>query len=201
MTLATIDLTTLGKSPPKSTRWTRVPFGGFVVGRKSRSVYYTRSELVDRRRVSKAYSTNLDTHATREIGTLPIGRGGSGLAINADETLLGGSYIDLPPQGTISGDGNAAGKGDAASGGCRQSIRCATGITTRSVRQWYRRPPPARRSSAKRFAQRLPMKLYTIAIKNGELKTFNASNDWENHVQFSPTDPSLDDVLPRRPLA
>ena len=97
VTLATIDLTTLGKLPPKIDKMETGPFGGFVVGKKTRSVYYTRSELVDGQRVSKAYATNLDTHATREIGTLPIGRGGSGLAINADETLLGGSYIDLPP--------------------------------------------------------------------------------------------------------
>ena len=146
MTLATIDLTTLGKSPPKIDKMDTGPFGGFVVGKKTRSVYYTRSELVDGRRVSKAYSTNLDTHATREIGTLPIGRGGSGLAINADETLLGGSYIDLPPQGTTGGDGNAAGKGDAASGAA-PSIHPMCNRLCRSLR-----PPMAPKTAASKKA-------------------------------------------------
>jgi len=192
VTLATIDLTTLGKSPPKIDKMDTGPFGGFVVGKKSRSVYYTRSELVDGRRVSKAYSTNLDTHATREIGTLPIGRGGSGLAINADETLLGGSYIDLPPQGTISGDGNAAGKGNAASdaGAVNPSdVQPALPLAQTANGAEDRRQQEGR--LAQRFAQRLPMKLYTIAIQTGEVKTFNPSTDWENNVQFSPTDPSL----------
>jgi len=35
------------------------------------------------------------------------------------------------------------------------------------------------------------MRLYTINIKTGEVKTFHPSTDWLNHVQFSPTDPTL----------
>jgi oligogalacturonide lyase len=35
------------------------------------------------------------------------------------------------------------------------------------------------------------MRLYTVNTRTGELKTFNPSNDWLNHVQFSPTDPTL----------
>ncbi len=61
------------------------------------------------------------------------------------------------------------------------------------------RPPPAlspraargRRSLEARWAARLPMRLYTIAIKSGEVKTFYSSTDWLNHIQFSPTDPTL----------
>ncbi|HKD36935.1 MAG TPA: oligogalacturonate lyase family protein, partial [Pirellulales bacterium] len=44
---------------------------------------------------------------------------------------------------------------------------------------------------ASRLAQRLPMKLYTMDIKTGEVHTFAPSTDWLNHVQFSPTDPKL----------
>lgn len=36
-----------------------------------------------------------------------------------------------------------------------------------------------------------PMALFTLNIQTGELKTFNHSTDWLNHVQFSPTDSSL----------
>lgn len=92
VTLATIDLTTLGVSPPKMDKIATCIARGMVVGKKSGNLYYIRSEMVDGNRVDKVVATNLDTHETREIGTLPF-RGGSGLAVNADETLLGGSYV------------------------------------------------------------------------------------------------------------
>jgi oligogalacturonide lyase len=38
----------------------------------------------------------------------------------------------------------------------------------------------------------VPMVLYTVDIKTGEVKKFfHAEHDWLNHVQFSPTDPTL----------
>ena len=43
----------------------------------------------------------------------------------------------------------------------------------------------------KRFAARVPMQLFTLNIKTGKVKTFHSSTDWLNHVQMSPTDPSL----------
>jgi oligogalacturonide lyase len=43
----------------------------------------------------------------------------------------------------------------------------------------------------RRLAAHLPMGLYTINIKTGEVKIFYRSTDWLNHVQFSPTDPTL----------
>jgi oligogalacturonide lyase len=50
----------------------------------------------------------------------------------------------------------------------------------------------ARESSLEaRWAARLPMALYTISIAAGEVKAFYHSDDWLNHVQFSPTDPTL----------
>ncbi len=43
-----------------------------------------------------------------------------------------------------------------------------------------------------RLAALVPMVLYTIDLKTGELKKiFRAEHDWLNHVQFSPTDPTL----------
>lgn len=43
----------------------------------------------------------------------------------------------------------------------------------------------------RRLAAKVPMTLYTINIKTGEIKYFHAATDWLNHVQFSPTDPGL----------
>jgi oligogalacturonide lyase len=42
-----------------------------------------------------------------------------------------------------------------------------------------------------RWAQHLPMALITMDAQTGQIKTFNPSNDWDNHFQFSPTDPAL----------
>jgi len=46
-------------------------------------------------------------------------------------------------------------------------------------------------SLERRWAARLPMRLFTVEINSGKVKTFAPSTEWLNHVQFSPTDPSL----------
>jgi oligogalacturonide lyase len=43
----------------------------------------------------------------------------------------------------------------------------------------------------KRFNAKIPMALFTMDTKTGKVKIFNHSTDWLNHVQFSPSDPSL----------
>jgi oligogalacturonide lyase len=122
--------------------------GNAVVGKKSRLIYYTRGGAI--------YATHIDTKATRKIATSPSDfGGGSGLAVNADETLLAGSAIDK--------NGKAEPKGKV----------------------------PAGKGLEPRWAQGLPMFLYTVDIKSGEFKKIHAATDWLNHVQFSPTDPKL----------
>jgi oligogalacturonide lyase len=78
--------------------------GNVVVGKKTRQVFYTRGGAV--------YATHLDTQTTRKIATFPADLGGgSGLGVNADETLLAGSAIDRegksvprePPRGLAPG--------------------------------------------------------------------------------------------------
>ena len=137
--LAAIDLKTQDIEPIVEGR-----AGQVVVGKKTGQVFYTRE--------GAAYATDVKTRETRKIVQLPPEiRGGSGLALNADETLLAGSFVE-PSQ----------------------------------------RPPRSRgRSFEDRWAARLPMKLYTINIKSGEVKTFHHDTNWLNHVQFSPTDPTL----------
>jgi oligogalacturonide lyase len=85
--LATIDITTLGVKPCKIEQ---IVDGGAktpTVGGKSRHVYYVKG--------GSLYATHLDTKATREIVKLPAGlSGASGLAVNADETLLASTGSD-----------------------------------------------------------------------------------------------------------
>ncbi|HUJ08656.1 MAG TPA: oligogalacturonate lyase family protein [Verrucomicrobiae bacterium] len=55
-----------------------------------------------------------------------------------------------------------------------------------------RKLPPGTRSGGRlgpRWAQGLPMVLYTIDIKTGAERRIYTSNDWLNHLQCSPTDP------------
>jgi oligogalacturonide lyase len=127
-----------------------------IVGKKTRQVFYIKDGAV--------MATHLDTKATREIVRNADLRTGSGFAINADETLLGGSMIvggAQPPANPVPanqrGD-NYPGKGQMMED---------------------------------RLAARVPMTLYTVNIQTGAVKTFHPATDWLNHVQFSPTDPTL----------
>lgn len=42
-----------------------------------------------------------------------------------------------------------------------------------------------------RLAERRPLQLVTVDIKTGAVKTLLRGTDWYNHIQFSPTDPTL----------
>jgi oligogalacturonide lyase len=57
--------------------------------------------------------------------------------------------------------------------------------------QPVRAPVGQRINLGQRWAQHLPMALLTMNAKTGELKTFNPSNDWDNHFLCSPTDPNV----------
>jgi len=132
--------------------------GNVVVGRKTRQVFYTRDGSV--------FATHIDTRATREIAKLPPElRRGSGFAVNADETLLAGSYAE----------GRSA---NATNSAPRPSGTRIPGTRPRV-------------NLEERWAAHVPMRLYTINIKSGEVKTFHPSTEWLNHVQFSPTDLTL----------
>jgi oligogalacturonide lyase len=43
----------------------------------------------------------------------------------------------------------------------------------------------------RRLAARIPMLLFTMTVGTGALKTIHRGTDWLNHLQFSPTDPTL----------
>jgi oligogalacturonide lyase len=50
---------------------------------------------------------------------------------------------------------------------------------------------PAGRGLEPRFAARLPMQMFVVSVKTGTVTTILRSHDWLNHLQYSPTDPSL----------
>src|SRR5215471_11640923 len=148
--LSTINLKTRKVEPLVEGRVSNV-----VVGGKTRQVFYIKDDTV--------YSTNLDNRETRAIVKNADLRTGSGLTVNADETLLAGSMIEdgrnfVPSTPRPAGADSYPSKGQMME---------------------------------ERLAAKLPMALYTINVKSGEVKAFYHSTDWLNHVQFSPTDPGL----------
>jgi oligogalacturonide lyase len=127
------------------------------VGRKTPSVFYTKSED------HGLYSTNVDTGETRKLATLPPR--GNVSTINADETLAGGTYIE--------GDGADYGGPKAAQAHPLDQA------------------PDKAEKMRERLAARLPLVLFTVDLKTGELHSLFHSTDWVNHLEFSPTDPTL----------
>ena len=128
-----------------------------VAGRKTQNVYYTRSGAI--------YATDVDTLATREIAKLPVHNSVSVPTVNADETLLAGTYIETEGQ-----DYNANRPAEP------QSLI---------------QPVNKGQMMEQRLAAHLPMAMFTIDAKTGEVKVIHRATDWLNHLEFSPTDPTL----------
>lgn len=126
-----------------------------VTGRKSQKVYYTRDGAV--------WWTDVDTGESREIAKLPP-RGGVS-TVNADETLLAGTYIE--------GDGTDYNQNRP------------------TQPQILDQPRNKGEMMEQRLAARLPMALFLVDTRTGQTRVLHRATDWLNHLEFSPTDPSL----------
>ncbi len=131
-----------------------------VTGHKTQNVYYTRGNRI--------YATDVDSRATREIATLPPR--GSVATVNADETLLAGTYTE---------------------GDVRQVPYTAAAQESQPQQHALLQPANKGQMMEERLAAHIPMGLFTIDVKTGEVKTIHKSTDWLNHLEFSPTDPTL----------
>src|SRR5436190_3464833 len=147
--------------------------GSVVVGRKTRKVFYIKGDTV--------FETDVDTKATREIVKNAKLRTGSGFGLNADETLLAGSMVigNVPEE--------------FRSGAAPQAAPTPTPNPNAPPGQTPGRDsyPGKGDMMERRLAAKIPMSLYTSNIKTGEVKTLHPATDWLNHVQMSPTDPTL----------
>jgi oligogalacturonide lyase len=111
-------------------------------------------------------ATDVDTGVTREIAKMPQrGTTATISTVNADETLLAGTFTE------------------------------ATGVDYNANRQEgpQRLDQPLNKGQMmeQRLAAHYPMSLFTIDVKTGELRVIHTSTDWLNHLEFSPTDPTL----------
>ncbi|WP_440903384.1 oligogalacturonate lyase family protein [Catenovulum sp. SX2] len=152
------------------------------MGPSSREVYLTLIESKDGHPVhaqnelqqpTQIISVNIDTGKVREIATVPRGKIHS---ININESLLIGAFAE---------------KAHSLETGPRHA---------RFEARYEAKGPdgkPLTYAEAKevrmdqRLEMRIPMQMFTVDIKTGELKTIMQSTDWLNHIQFSPTDPEL----------
>jgi len=150
-----------------------------VVGKNSRSVYYT---LRDGEQTT-VFATHLDTGNTRKIADLPANSGVASL--NADETLLLGSYTETPPE-PLAGKDSKLDRKQHAQGRWmveKDMKHPITGepLTYAEQKEWFLN---------NRLEARIPMAVFIIDISSGEQRIVQKATDWLNHLQFSPTDPN-----------
>ena len=148
--IAVLDLTTRASKPLVS-----APARIVMVGHSTASVYYLKDGSV--------FAADIDSGAAREIGKLPPR--GSIATVNADETLLAGTYLE----------------GEGLEGASPRSPQLQTLEQPRNKEQMME----------ERLAAHRPMALFTMDTRTGALRTILRSTDWLNHLQFSPSDPSL----------
>ena len=135
-----------------------------VVGRRTPTVFYIRTSD------HALYGTNLETGETRKWADLPPRM--SIETINADETAAAGAAI--------------VGDGEDYNAAAARARPAAPGQAQRLVQ-----PANKVEMMERRLAARLPMELYTIDLRSGRRTVILRSTDWLNHLQFSPTDPTL----------
>jgi oligogalacturonide lyase len=176
------------------------PANVLVTGRKTGDVYYTKRTS---REVTKAdgtketvneaivYAAEVNTGKTREIAKLPSGRFVASL--NADETLLLGSYVEGGTRRL-----SVAGLRNPGPGGW------VSDADPRFQQANYEALGPDGNPLAYAQAKEVrlhevlagiragpPHVIFTINTQTGDLKDIWKEREWLNHLQFSPTDPGL----------
>jgi len=142
-----------------------------MVGRKTGKIYFGETKIESG--VTNHYVGTIDpnTKAVQEI--LKLKRGQEVSTVNADETLLGGTFTERSDWGT----------NDLFNGGPN---RRNNDIQSQDIARGKKGT-----MMEERLAKRYPMELFFYNIATGETKNFNRGTDWLGHLQFSPTDPTL----------
>lgn len=186
--LATWKTKLLVPNPPAD-KTSKTPVPGtvhiLVVGHKTNSVFYT---TTDANKVTTVYKANTDTGAIRKLVVvphLPHTSGWSVVTVNADETLIAGTYVE--------GDDTGKQYGSNLPGSQHSDNR--VGSATQGP-HWQ--PANKTQMMIARLAAHLPLVLFTLRLepgpngeKVGDIKPLLHSTDWINHLLFSPTDPTL----------
>jgi oligogalacturonide lyase len=117
-------------------------------------VYYWKGDSI--------FETNVDTKATREVVKNTKLRSGSGLALNADETLLGGSMVSATcPQNFV--------RRGLRSTGCYANSDPWRPVGQVPARDNY---PGKGDMMERRLAAKIPMSLYTVNVRRASSRCF-----------------------------
>lgn len=146
-------------------------------GHKTRSAYFAETDHGKPEAPVTISAADIDSGAVRTIAEVP--RGSQIDTINADETLLAGQIatraMELQP-GTTGRDPRTD-----------QAAYAATGPDGKPLP--YADAKEVRLNA--RLDARIPMEIFTVDVRTGARRTLVRATDWLNHLQFSPTDPTL----------
>jgi oligogalacturonide lyase len=172
--LATLKTRLLVASPPESGGNVHGGLHVIVVGRKTNSVFFTKS--VPETHAVVVYKADMYSGAVKELVTLPPRA--SIATVNADETLGVGTY-DETEAGAAQEYGRARPSSAPGAGGARPQAGNLV------------QPEGKGEMMERRLAARIPVVLYTINLQSGKVTPLLHSTDWIGHMLFSPTDPAL----------
>ncbi|HTL67480.1 MAG TPA: oligogalacturonate lyase family protein [Lacunisphaera sp.] len=146
------------------------PARAIVVATHTATLYY--SQPGGQPQVSALWRVNLDTGESSHVADLPPRA--SIVTINADETLGAGTFVE----------------GEAHAGGAYDGTpRQAPGRMSPTN---LGEPANKGEMMTRRLAAKLPMTLFTLDLKKGTINPLlQHDTNWLNHLQFSPTDPTL----------
>ena len=159
-----------------------------VVGHKTDSVFYTSTSAAGVTSVYKADTNTGKIQKLVDVPRIPNTHDIGVVSVNADETLVAGTYLLGPPSGkeygAIPAPAQPAGTSDNRIGSAAQGP--------------HYQPTNKGQMMAIRLAAHLPLVLFTLRLepgpngaKPGDIKVLLHSTDWVNHLLFSPTDPQL----------
>ena len=146
-----------------------------VVGHKTNSVFYTKSDPDTH--LTTVYKADLYSGAITKLAPLPP-RGGIA-TINADETLAAGTYNEHETDSAQDFGRNAPATPAPANG--RPPTEPGFLVQADNKGQMMER----------RLAARIPLVLFTVNLQTGKVTELLHSTDWVNHLLFSPVDPTL----------
>ena len=141
-----------------------------MVGHKTGQIYFGARKIENGATNQWVCAVDPNTKVVRDI--LKLQRGQSVVTVNADETLLGGTFLERTDWGT----------NEFFDGGPNRRNDIATVDAYRGRKGTM---------MEERLAKHYPMELFFYNIGTGETKKVNRCTDWLNHLQFSPTDPNL----------
>jgi oligogalacturonide lyase len=160
----------------KTTRLVDGPARALFVGRKSGLVYFSRGEDAGRPEQQRNVGVYTIAPTGGKARRITILERGSVSSVNADETLLLGSFAERewqleqgPRDPRFEANYQATGKDG----------KPLTFAEAKEVRLLQREQA------------RIPMAMFTIDVRSGNQDIIHRSTDWLGHLQFSITDPTL----------